>query len=148
MDEIRSARVENDDNRETRWWESTNASPTLKKEDLKILTNIFCIVVTRRDGKNINDPKKGDYEHFLIIRDLNIRDIERKLNELEDIVYGEEDDDDQSPLQQTENDTIGMTDSPSFSLPNSPISKTTTTRMTLVSLFLKNMLGCGVTRAA
>ena len=123
MDEIRSSRVENDDDRETRWWDSTDASPILRKEDLKILTKIFCVDVTRRDGNNNNDPTKDDYEHFLLIRDLSIGDIERKLNELEDIVYGKEDEDDLSPLQQPENDTIGMTDSPPFSLPNSPISK-------------------------
>ena len=93
MDEIRSARVENDDDRETRWWDSTDASPILRKEDLKILTKIFCVDVTRRDGKSNNDPTKDDYEHFLLIRDLNMGDIERKLNELEDIVYGEEDED-------------------------------------------------------
>ena len=57
------------------------------------------------------------------MRDIFIGDIEKKLNELEDIVYGVEDEDDLSPLQQPENDTIGMTDSPPFSLLNSPISK-------------------------
>ena len=148
MDAIRSARVENDDDDETRWWDSSQASSILKKEDLKILTKVFCVNVTRQDGKK-GDPTKDDYEHFLLIRDLNRIEIEKKIEELEDIVYGEEDEDevneedvlgpgdefivdefssDQDPYpcqlqqqqQQHSNDQSPL-NSPPFSLPNSPI---------------------------